>query len=50
MGYIQGKYSEAKPMLERAIEIGEKTLAPNHPDLATWLNNLALLLRDQVDC
>ena len=31
-------------MFERAIEIGEKTLGPNHPDLATWLNNLALLL------
>ena len=30
---------------ERAIAIDEKTLGPEHPDLAT-LNNLALLYRD----
>ena len=47
---MQGKYSEAKPMFERAIEIGEKTLGPNHPDLAVWLNNLAGLLESQVGC
>ncbi|MBI4823416.1 MAG: CHAT domain-containing protein [Nitrospirae bacterium] len=27
----------------RAIEIGERTLGKEHPDLSVWLNNLALL-------
>ena len=44
----QGDYAGAKPLYERAIEIGEKTLRPNHPDLATRLNNLAELLESQV--
>jgi len=46
----QGKYNQAKPLYERAVEIGEKTLGPNHPDVATGLNNLALLLKAQVSC
>ncbi|CAN0601310.1 unnamed protein product, partial [Ectocarpus sp. 12 AP-2014] len=37
----QGKYDEADPLYLRAIEIGEKTLGPDHPDLATRLNNRA---------
>ena len=44
----QGDLASAKPLYERAIAIGEKTLGPEHPDLAKWLNNLALLLKDQV--
>ncbi len=36
---------EAEPLFERAIAIGEKTLGPEHPDLATRLNNLAELYR-----
>ena len=44
----QGRLQEAAPLYERAIAIGEKTLGPEHPDLATRLNNLANLLRDQV--
>ncbi|CAN0453882.1 unnamed protein product, partial [Ectocarpus fasciculatus] len=43
----QGKYDEADPLYLRAIEIGEKTLGPDHPGLATWLNNRAELLRVQ---
>ena len=31
----------AKPLFERAIAITEKALGPEHPDLATWLNNFA---------
>lgn len=44
----QGKYDEAKPLYERAIDIGCKTLGPDHPDLATWLENFACLLSAQV--
>ena len=43
-----GKYDKADPLYLRAIEIGEKTLGPDHPDLATRLNNRAELLRAQV--
>ncbi|CAN0333504.1 unnamed protein product, partial [Ectocarpus sp. 12 AP-2014] len=43
----QGKYSEADPLYLRAIEIGEKTLGPDHPALATRLNNRAELLSAQ---
>jgi tetratricopeptide (TPR) repeat protein len=31
----------------RAIEIGEKVLGKDHPNVATWYNNLALLLKVQ---
>ena len=31
----QGKYAEAEPLFRRAIEIGEKTLGKEHPDVAT---------------
>lgn len=44
----QGKYEEADPLHLRAIEIGEKTLDPNHPDLATCVHNRAELLKAQV--
>ncbi|CAN0518413.1 unnamed protein product, partial [Ectocarpus sp. 12 AP-2014] len=43
----QGKYTEADPLYLRVIEIGEKKLGPDHPDLATWLNNRAGLLYAQ---
>ena len=36
-----GRYAEAEPLFQRAIAIGEKTLGPDHPNLATRLNNLA---------
>lgn len=44
----QGEYDEAHSLYRRAIEIGEKTLGPDHLDLAPRLNNLALLLKKQV--
>lgn len=47
--FSQGKYNE-KALFERAIEIDEKTLGSEHPDLATRLSNLAGLLKSQVDC
>ena len=38
-----GRYAEAEPLYQRAIAIGEKTLGPDDPNLATRLNNLANL-------
>ncbi len=34
-------------LLSRALAIREKALGPEHPDVATSLNNLALLYDDQ---
>ncbi len=31
----QGKYPEAEPLVKRALAIREKSLGPDHPDLAT---------------
>src|SRR5215831_1119233 len=38
-----GKYDESRPMAERALELREKALGPEHPDVAQSLNNLANL-------
>ena len=51
-GYRQGPlagYALVKPLLERALSIGEKVLGPDHPDTATGLNNLGHLLQSQGD-
>ena len=42
-------FQEARPLYERALAIREKLLGPEHPDTATSLNQLALLLQDQGD-
>ena len=42
----QGKYDEAEPLYRRAIEIGEKALGKDHPNVAIRYNNLASLLQD----
>ena len=42
-----GRYAEAQPFLEEALDIREKTLGPEHPDVALSLNNLALLYHNQ---
>ncbi|MGO9740479.1 MAG: tetratricopeptide repeat protein, partial [Roseiarcus sp.] len=42
-------YAEARSLFQRALAIREKALGPEHPDTATSLNNLALLLRAQGD-
>ncbi len=41
--YAQGKYTEAEPLIERALAIREKALGPEHTDVGQSLNNLALL-------
>jgi hypothetical protein len=37
---------EAEPLMRRALEIDERSLGPQHPNVATELNNLAQLLQD----
>ncbi|MGH7187049.1 MAG: tetratricopeptide repeat protein, partial [Pseudomonadota bacterium] len=37
----QGKLAEAIPLLQRALDIREKTQGPEHPDLGPILSNLA---------
>jgi len=40
---IAGKYDEALPYIERALEIRERTLGPDHPDVSQAINALAAL-------
>ena len=42
---LQGRYAEAEPLYKRALAILEKALGPDHPDVATTLENYAALLR-----
>ena len=45
--YGQGKYSEAIPLAEQTLAIRKRILGDHHPDVATSLNNLALLYENQ---
>jgi tetratricopeptide (TPR) repeat protein len=40
---IQGNYGDAEPLYQRALRIWETALGPDHPLVATSLNNLAVL-------
>ncbi|MCB8922547.1 MAG: tetratricopeptide repeat protein [Ardenticatenaceae bacterium] len=40
-----GNLAEARPYYQRALDIKEKALGPNHPDTALSLNNLGYLLQ-----
>lgn len=44
----QGKSKAADVLYVRAINIGDKTLHPDHPDLVDWLNSRTILLEEQV--
>ncbi len=44
--HVQAKYGEAEPLIKRSLAIWEKTLGPEHPNVATSLENYAALLRD----
>ena len=46
INHEMGRYSEAQSFYEKALAIREKTLGPNHPDVAVSLNNLAGLYHD----
>ena len=39
--FWQSKYDEADALQEQALEINRKILGPDHPDVATVLNNRA---------
>jgi outer membrane protein OmpA-like peptidoglycan-associated protein len=41
--YQAGKYDEAASLIKHALVIQEKSLGPDHPDVATGLHNLAQL-------
>ncbi|UVJ44301.1 tetratricopeptide repeat protein [Pseudomonas sp. LS1212] len=43
IAYTLGLYGDAEPLLERVLAIRMKALGPEHPDVATSLNNLAEL-------
>jgi tetratricopeptide (TPR) repeat protein len=45
--YDAGQYSDAIPVAQQALAIREKALGPDHPDVASSLNNLAELYRKQ---
>jgi tetratricopeptide (TPR) repeat protein len=42
----EGQYIEAEPLLKRALEIRERTLGPEHADVAATLEDYAMLLRE----
>lgn len=45
----KGKFDEALPVEQQLLAIREKTLGLEHPDVATSLNNLALLHKNKGD-
>jgi tetratricopeptide (TPR) repeat protein len=42
----QARYNQAEPLMQRVVEIFEKSLGKDHPNVAAALNNLAALLQD----
>ncbi len=43
--HVQGRYADAEPLYKRTLAILEKALGPEHPNVATGLENYADLLR-----
>jgi tetratricopeptide (TPR) repeat protein len=43
--FKQGKYQEAIPHAQKAVELSERVHGPEHPNTAQCLNNLAVLYR-----
>ncbi len=44
---VQGKYSEARPIIQRVLAIDEKILGPDHPNVGASLNSVAENFRVQ---
>jgi lipopolysaccharide biosynthesis regulator YciM len=42
---MQGKYAEAEPLYKRSLKILEKAFGPDHPHVATVLENMAELYK-----
>jgi tetratricopeptide (TPR) repeat protein len=47
--YRAGKYDRAVVVAQKALQVAEQNVGPDHPDVATSLNNLAELYRTQGD-
>ena len=45
--WTQGKYAQAQPLFEKALEIRRRLLTDDHPDTAASYNNLAMNLNAQ---
>lgn len=43
--FVQGRFGEVEPLLQRWLAIKEKILGTEHPDLALSLENYAEFLR-----
>jgi hypothetical protein len=43
---IHARFTDARPLQERALAIDETTYGPDHPNLIIRLNTLALILED----
>ena len=43
---VQAQLTDAKGLIQRALAIDEAAYGPDHPDVATRLNNLAQILQD----
>ena len=43
----QGKYEQAEPLYQRALEAQERVLGPEHPNTLGTVNNLAILYWNQ---
>jgi hypothetical protein len=43
--YEQGQYARAIVVAKKALEVAEKTHGPNHPNVASTLENLATVYR-----
>src|SRR5213594_1201430 len=44
-----GKYDRAVAVAQKALQVAEQKVGPNHPDVATSLNNLAALYKTRGD-
>ena len=45
--YEQGRYAEAEPFAQKALELGQREFGPDHRTTGSLLNNLALLYKAQ---
>ena len=41
--FAQGRYKESEPLFLRALRIDKRVLGPIHPNVATLLDNLAVI-------
>ena len=44
----QGRLNEAEPVYERGLAITEKAMGPDHPDVASCINNSPCCMRTRV--